>query len=81
VIVGFGRTLPKGHLPVFSVGDEEEAQELIVLACPLDYNGRYFAPELAQEQTLENLASFGERLKKLHDEVLVPHGGCHCVLD
>lgn len=76
--MGFGRSLPRGHLPVFSVADETEAHELIVLACPTNYRGEYFAPELAREQTVKNLFAFGARLKKLHDEVLVPSGGCRC---
>lgn len=43
-------------------------------------NGDYIAPELAREQTLENLDAFGERLAKLHDEVLKPKGFCRCQL-
>ena len=78
MIVSFGRSCPHGSLPVFSVADEKEAQDLIVLACPTNAAGQYVAEELAQEQTLENLAAFGERLEKLHDEVLVPHGLCRC---
>ncbi len=63
---------------MFSVADEEEAHDLIVLCCPTNATGQYVAPELAREQTLENLYAFGERLKKMHDEVLVPNGGCRC---
>lgn len=73
-----GRTCPRGHLPVFSVGDEEEAQELLVLACPRNLDGEFVAEELAREQTLDNLFAFGARLARLHDEVLVPNGGCRC---
>lgn len=77
-MVGAGRTVPRGSLPVFSVADEKEARDLIVLACPTNYKGDYIAPELAREQTLENLDAFGERLAKLHDEVLKPKGFCRC---
>jgi len=77
-VVAAGRRCPRGALPVFSVADEEEAQELIVLACPRNFRGEYIATELAKEQTFENLARFGERLAHLHDTVLVPHGRCRC---
>lgn len=63
---------------MYSVSDEEEAHDLIVLACPTDAQGDYIAPELAQEQTLDNLYAFGDRLRKLHDEVLKPRGLCRC---
>lgn len=64
-------------LPVYSLGTEEEAQELIVLACPTNGRGEYVAPELAQEQTLENLARFSERLDRAH-ELLKKNGRCTC---
>lgn len=64
---------------MFSVGDEKEAQELIVLACPTNFQGEYIADELAHEQTLENLYAFGDRLRKIHDELIVPKGRCRCV--
>ena len=76
--MGFGRTLPRGTLPVFSVADEKEAKDLIVMCCETNIHGEYIARELAREQTLENLDSFGERLRKMHDEVLVPRGNCRC---
>lgn len=63
---------------MFSVADEKEARDLIVLACPTNHRGEYYATELAQEQTLDNLYAFGDRLRKLHDEVLKPNGGCRC---
>lgn len=77
--MGYGRgPVPKGTLPVFSVGDEEEARALIVAACPTNAAGQYIARELAEEQTLENLYAFGDRLAKLHDEVFKPRGFCRC---
>lgn len=63
---------------MFSVADEEEAQELVTLACQTNLKGEYVAAELVEDQTLENLYAFGDRLRKLHDEVLVPHGQCRC---
>lgn len=65
--MGFGPKLPDGYLPVFSVDTEEEAQALIVLACPRDGDGHHYARELAQEQTLENLQAFSDRLAKYYD--------------
>lgn len=63
--MGFGRgPIPEGTLPIFSVDTEEEAEALIVLTCPRNMAGAYVAPELAQEQTLENLYAFGDRLRK-----------------
>ena len=62
VIVGYGFLVPEGAMPVFSVDTEEEAKALIVAACPLNYDGEYFSRELAQEQTLENLQAFSDKL-------------------
>lgn len=62
--MGYGRgPIPDGTLPVFSVETEQEARDLIVLTCPRNLAGEYVAPELAQEQTLENLDAFGDRLR------------------
>lgn len=54
---------------MFSVDTEQEARDLIVLACPTNIRGEYIAPELAREQTLENLDKFGERLAKFYEVV------------
>lgn len=68
VRVGFGRgPIPKGALPVFSTNDEDEAERLITAACPRDMAGNYYARELAEEQTLENLEAFSQRLQKIYD--------------
>ena len=53
---------------MFSVNNEEEAKLLITLACPLSLNGEYIAPELVEEQTLENLQAFGNRLEDLYNK-------------
>jgi hypothetical protein len=52
---------------VYSVSSDEEAKALIAHACfPHPVYG-YVAQELATEQTIDNLMSFGERLGKLHN--------------
>lgn len=60
--MGFGRTIPDGRLPVFSVETVAEAKALITLCCPRGLDGKFFARELADEQTLENLQRFSDRL-------------------
>lgn len=70
-------TVPEGSLPVYSVGTEDEAQRLLVLACPVGYDGQFVAPELAAEQTLENLEAFSDRLDRAH-AILAKNGGCSC---
>lgn len=69
--MGYGPKVPGGRLPVFSVDTEEEARALIVAACPrtTDGTGQHYAPELAEEQTLENLQRFSDRLAKLWPRV------------
>lgn len=58
-------TVPEGRLAVFSVDTEEEAEALLVLTCPRAKDNKSFiAPELAEEQTLENLTRFSDRLAK-----------------
>lgn len=47
---------------MFSVDTEEEAETLIVLACPRDADGNHYSRELAQEQTLRNLRLFSDKL-------------------
>ncbi len=73
----YGPCVPSGSLPVFSVGTEEEARDLLVAACPTNTEGDFVAPELAEEQTLENLAAFSVRLARTHDR-LVERGRCAC---
>jgi hypothetical protein len=69
VIVKFGRSVPKGFLPVFSVDTEAEAEQLLVLTCPRNLNMEFVAPELVHEQTLDNLHAFSERLQKGWDMI------------
>ena len=59
-------TVPSGSLPAYSVDTEAEAEALLTLSCERNYQSQYVARELVQNQTLENLASFGQRLAKNH---------------
>lgn len=49
---------------MFSVDTEAEAKSLITLCCPMDHEGHYYARELAEDQTLENLQLFSDRLQR-----------------
>lgn len=62
---------------MFSVDTEEEAKSLIVATCPMGYDGEYYARELAEEQTLENLYAFGEKIAAAHDRTKAL-GKCAC---
>ena len=62
---------------MYSVGTEDEAEELLVMACETNLQGRFVARELVQEQTFENLEKFGLRLGRYHD-ILVEKGQCTC---
>ena len=67
----------EGFLPVYSVADEREAEELIAAACVRNAAGEPLAPELVVAQTLENLERFSTRLDGAHD-ALVAAGRCRC---
>lgn len=60
--MGYGVSVPDGSLPVYSTDTDEEALSLLVLTCPTNVWGEFIAPELAKEQTVENLAAFSDRL-------------------
>jgi hypothetical protein len=64
--VRFGRSVPKGFLTVYNVKTEKEAKDLLVLACQTNLDGEFVARELVEEQTLENLDLFSQRLEKAH---------------
>lgn len=64
-------------MPVFSVDTEAEAKMLLVMTCPKNAAGQFVARQLAEEQTLENLAAFSDQLKAAHD-LLVKNGNCKC---
>ncbi len=78
VVVGFGRTCPEGHLPVFNVGSEAEASLLITMTCETNIMGLYVARELAEEQTIETLEKFSERIAMMHDTYLRGTDRCDC---
>lgn len=64
----YGRgACPDGFLPVFSVDTEDEAEQLLVASCPRNGSMQFIAPELAQEQTLDNLYAFGDRLRERYE--------------
>ena len=51
---------------MFSVHSEEEAEALLVRACPRNAQGDFVAEELAEEQDLARLYAFGDRLAELY---------------
>lgn len=66
-MVEYGTVVPKGFLPVYSVDTEKEARELLTFACQTNLRGQFIAKELVEDQTIENLFLFGDRLAKCHD--------------
>lgn len=75
----YGRgALPEGFLPVYSVGDEEEAKALLIMSCGRNLAGEFVASELAREQTLDNLQAFSDKLHERH-AMLKKAGRCRCV--
>ena len=66
-----------GHLPVYSVSDEQEARDLLVSACGTNMEGQFVARELAFDQTLKNLQAFSDRLHMYHG-FLIDAGKCRC---
>jgi hypothetical protein len=59
-----------GFLPVYSVDTEKEARLLLTMACSTNYQGEFVARELVQEQSLENLQAFSDRLEAMHKRML-----------
>jgi hypothetical protein len=59
---------------VYSVDTEEEAEQLIVAACPRDYAGKHYARELVNEQTLSNLAQFSQKLHNIAQRIAARAG-------
>lgn len=75
----YGRSVPNGFLPVYSVSDDKEAEDLITLCCPRQHDGQHYARELANEQTLENLQKFSDKLDEGHRH-LKKAGLCRCTV-
>ena len=65
----YGRTAEPGFLPIYSVDTAAEANDLLTAACERNLDGEFVARELAQEQTLENLYKFGDRLRDVHERI------------
>ena len=59
--------MPSGKLPVFSCDTEQQAKDLLTLACETNINGEFIARELASEQTAKNLQEFSDRLQHIWD--------------
>ena len=53
-------------LPVMSVNSEEEARELLIATCSRGSDGHYYSDELAQEQSLERLEQFSQKLERTY---------------
>lgn len=60
--------MPRGFLSVFRWVTRKKPKSLLTLACPTNGKGDFVAPELAREQTFENLEAFGERLARAHEQ-------------
>ena len=66
--------VPEPALPVFSVGTQEEARRLIVLACPMGYEKqKYYVPGVL------TVREFSDKLEKAHT-FLAKAGRCECVV-
>lgn len=74
----FGPKCERGFLPVYSVADEREAEDLLLAACGRNLDGEFVAKELAAHQTLDNLKAFSDRLHAVHAH-LRERGKCRCV--
>jgi len=54
---------------VFSMDTEQEAEQLLILACPRNMDGDFVARELVDEQTLENLQAFSDKLAMCYERL------------
>ena len=69
----FGRTVPKGFLPVYSVDTEEQAEQLLTAACQTNIDGDFVAEELARDQKVETLVGFSDKLHSVYG-IMVERG-------
>lgn len=77
MVVRYGRTVEPGFLPVYAVRNAKEARLLLTLACSTNLKGEFVARELVEQQTLENLHAFGNRLHMLYERMHKRHlPGC-----
>ena len=73
-----GKSCPKGFLPVYSAETEKTANLLVTMACKLDFDLDYYAPELYDDQgephtgalREHHFVEFGLRLRDLHRDRL-----------
>lgn len=49
-----------------SVDTEEEAESLLLATCARNDQGEFVSVDLAQEQTVERLFAFGDKLEKVY---------------
>lgn len=77
VIVKYGTEVEKGFLTVFTVDTEEDAKDLIILACGTNADGEYVAAELVGrgKQTIDNLNKFGDRLQATWEFIVAKRAG------
>ena len=52
-------------MPVYSTKTEEDARRLLVAACSTNFKGEFIARELVDEQSVERLLAFSDRLHDL----------------
>ena len=57
-------------LPVYSADTAADARMLIVMTCSRGMDGEFYAPGLADKQTLERLYGFGHRLDAAYKRLL-----------
>lgn len=64
----YGRgPIPDGYLPVFSVENEAMAKSLLVAACSLGPDHKYYSRELAASQDIDTLMAFSDKLAKTYE--------------
>ena len=57
---------------MFTTDTKEEAEALLSLACSTNMKGEYISRELYQEQTMENLQTFSNRLDDIYHKYIKP---------
>jgi len=79
-VVKIGAVCPQGFLPVYSTDTKEEAKQIVVLACPTNYDGDYVAPEVAGttgDERISQFVAFGKRLEQIHKMIMEKKHGLH----
>ena len=65
--IGTANTEFPDSLPVFSTDTKEQARDLLVLNCKLQYDGTYCLTTFSGE--IEDLNAVGERLSEQHEQL------------